>query len=331
MHCTICTVEDIKRIIQMKTLETIFQEFERHLENSFLDWESFEKQERIATYTEHGPLELMPISNKNLYSFKYVNCHNKNPESNLLSVVGFGMIASVLTGYPLCVSEMTILTAIRTACTSALVAKHLIDETFETMAIIGNGCQCEFQAVAFQTICNVKNIVLFDVDKKASKKAFENLQHRMNVSIADNIQEAVVSADIITTCTNVSNHACLIPDEWLPANVHINAIGGDRPGKTELDEKTLERADIYVEFIPQTRMEGEIQRCPDCKVTEIHELFRSTNEKRCGLTIFDSVGFALEDFSILEYIYKVISDHECSSSKLIVDAANPKDLFSTLA
>ena len=74
-----------------------------------------------------------------LYAFKYVNCHKENPNMNMFSVVGLGVLASTITGYPLFISEMTILTAIRTACTSALVAKYLMPSGSTTMAIVGNG------------------------------------------------------------------------------------------------------------------------------------------------------------------------------------------------
>ena len=185
----------------------------------------------------------------------------------------------------------------------------------------------EFQALAFHKICNITHIVLYDVDAEASEKAKRNLEGVLDVKIASSIQDAVSGAHIITTCTNVETHACLIRDEWLHDDVHINAIGGDRPGKTELDPTTIRRADVYVEYEPQTRVEGEIQRTPECAVTEIHKLFQDhpiTRSKQ--ITIFDSVGFALEDFAILTYMYDIVGGQPYL--KFIPETSNPKDLYS---
>ena len=322
------TVDNVKKFVQKKSLNLIFDEFHECLKSSFLNWDSFLKQERIATYTKHGPLELMPISNGYFYGFKYVNCHNGNPHMNLLSVVGLGVYASTYTGYPLMISEMTILTAIRTACTSALVGKYLMPKGSNTMAIIGNGCQCEFQALAFVHLCGITKIILYDIDVAASEKSKNNLEKFVQVEISNSIKEAVLNAHIITTCTNVETHACLIEDENLPENVHINAIGGDRPGKTELDVNTLKRADVYVEYEPQTRVEGEIQNLPNCQVTEIHELLKNKSFQRSNITVFDSVGFALEDFAIMQYIYDVTGGNE--DNCFIPKPKNPKDLFSEI-
>ena len=328
----VCSVENIKQLVH--DVGGI-SEFMQHLsEEMFVlyaeHWSTYSKQERIATYTKYGPLELMPISDDNYYAFKYVNCHKDNPSSNLLSVVGIGMLSSVKTGYPLLLSEMTLLTALRTAVTSALVGKYLMPNNSKSMALIGNGAQCEFQAIAFQKICNIHQLYLYDIDAKASEKVKKNLSEwNFSIEICSCVEDAVKNADIVTTCTNVDSHACLLPDNLLQKNVHINAIGGDRPGKTELDIETLKRASIYVEYEPQTRIEGEIQRTPECSVTEISNLFTDKNFKRGeGVTIYDSVGFALEDFCILMYVYSLSASKD--DADLIPKTQDPKNLYSVL-
>lgn len=324
-----CTVEDIKTFVKNRGILNVLTEVSEHIHKCYLDWHSFNKQERIATYFDDGPLELMPISNTEFYAVKYVNCHNKNPDMfGIPSVVGVGIYASTLTGHPLLISEMTILTAIRTAATSALVGKYLMPEHSKAMAIIGNGAQCEFQALAFHAICNIGTIYLFDVDTSASEKVKKNLPSHLTVKICESIEQAVEHADIITTCTNVPDHACLIPDHLLTRDVHINAVGGDRPGKTELDPRTLERAQIFVEYEPQTRIEGEIQNS-SVRVTELCKLFANQCVSRNTITVFDSVGFALEDFSVLQYVYNHLDKSD--SSAYVVKLDHPKDLFGCLS
>ena len=156
----------------------------------------------------------------------------------------------------------TILTALRTAATSAMAAKYLAPKSARTMAMIVNGAQCEFQALAFQEILVIDTVHLFDIDPKASGKAARNLR------ICISAEEADSRADIPTTCTADKQNANVLTDNIVGAGVHINAIGGDCPGETELHRDILHRVEIFVEYPPQTRIEGEIQAlAPDHHVT----------------------------------------------------------------
>jgi ornithine cyclodeaminase len=119
------------------------------------------------------------------------------------------------------------------------------------------------------------------------------------------------------------------------AGVHINAIGGDCPGKTELHRDILSRADTFVEYPPQTRIEGEIQQMdPDYPVTELWQVVTGEVEGRRNekqITLFDSVGFAIEDFSALRYVReRVRSTAFFQSVDLIADPDDPRDLFGML-
>lgn len=117
----------------------------------------------------------MPTSDGHVYGFKYVNGHPKNLREGCQTVTAFGMLADVHTGYPVLLSEMTILTALRTAATSAVAAKHLAPPQASAMAIIGNGAQAEFQALAFKALLGVDSLRLFDIDPSASEKCRRNL------------------------------------------------------------------------------------------------------------------------------------------------------------
>ena len=93
--------------------ETIAEDFRR--------WELFDKTARVASHSEIGVIELMPASDGRQYGFKYVNGHPSNPSRGLQTVTAFGVLADVDSGYPTLWTEMTILTALRTAATSAVV------------------------------------------------------------------------------------------------------------------------------------------------------------------------------------------------------------------
>jgi ornithine cyclodeaminase len=133
-------------------------------------WDQFEKSPRHACHSAVGVIELMPISDGRLYSFKYVNGHPKNTAKDLLTVTAFGVLADVATGYPLLLSEMTFVTALRTAAMSALAAGRMARPASRVMAVIGNGAQSEFQAIAFHRMLGVRNLRLYDTDPHATAK-----------------------------------------------------------------------------------------------------------------------------------------------------------------
>ncbi|MFN7092844.1 MAG: ornithine cyclodeaminase, partial [Allorhizobium sp.] len=146
---------------------------------------------------------------------------------------------------------------------------------------------------------------------------------------------AIEGAQIITTCTADKQYATILTDNMVGAGVHINAIGGDCPGKTELHRDILSRADTFVEYPPQTRIEGEIQQMdPDYAVTELWQVVTGEVEGRRNdkqITLFDSVGFAIEDFSALRYVReRVRGTAFFQSVDLIADPDDPRDLFGML-
>jgi len=282
-----------------------------YLESDFRRWESFEKSARLASHSPVGVIELMPTSDETLYAFKYVNGHPANAALGKLTVTGLGVLASVETGYPLLVSEMTVCTALRTAATSALAAKHLARAESATMALIGLGAQAEFQALAFMAATQVRTVRAYDINPAALAKFERNMIARgMTIVAARSVDDAIDGADIITTATAAKKRAAVLHTAQVHAGVHINAIGGDCPGKTELEVGVLERAKVFVEFEPQSRIEGEVQQVPaDFPVTELWQVITGRAPGRTAaseVTLFDSVGFAIEDYSMLRYLHDIV-------------------------
>ena len=169
------SVDHMMRIVLDIGVEEVLRGLASYLEADFKRWQLFDKTPRIASHSSEGVIELMPTSDGEVYGFKYVNGHPKNMKNGLQTVTAFGMLADVHNGYPVLLSEMTILTALRTAATSALAAKFLAPKNASCMALIGNGAQSEFQALAFKAILGVSKIRLYDIDPVASKKCALNL------------------------------------------------------------------------------------------------------------------------------------------------------------
>jgi len=315
----------------------------REIEADYRRWSEFEKSPRHATHSPVGVIELMPACDGRQYAFKYVNGHPKNTAKGLLTVMAFGVLADVETGYPLLLSELTLTTALRTAATSALAARWMARRDSRVMALIGNGSQAEFQAIAFHHLQGVRELRLYDVDPAATDKLQGNLAKArlagLEVVRCRSAAEAVRGADIVTTVTADKRNATILTPGMIVPGMHLNAVGGDCPGKTELHADILRRADarVVVEFEPQSRIEGEIQQLPaDFPVTELTEVLTRHRPGRASdaeVTIFDSVGFALQDFSALRYLYRL--HQQCRGTRvgidLIPELQDPKDLFSLLA
>jgi ornithine cyclodeaminase len=278
----------------------------------------------------------MPTSDGTIYGFKYVNGHPKNVASGLQTVTAFGLLAEVASGYPVLLTEMTLLTALRTAATSAVAARHLAPKGARTMAMIGNGAQAEFQALAMKAVIGIEAVRLYDIDPAATEKTLRNLQGSgLSVTACSTAQAAVEGAEIITTCTADKQLATILTDNMVGRGVHLNAIGGDCPGKTELHRDILLRADTFVEYPPQTWIEGEIQQMDkDYPITELWRVVTGQvpGRRDAGqITLFDSVGFAIEDFSALRYLRERIAGTDLYQNlDMIADPDEPRDLFGML-
>jgi len=253
------------------------------------------------------------------------------------------VLADVQTGYPLLLSELTLTTALRTAATSVLAARRMARAGSRVMALIGNGAQGEFQAIAFHHLLGIRELRLYDTDPAATHKLERNLARLrlpgLQVVRCASTAAAVEGADIITTATADKRNARILTPGLIVPGVHLNAVGGDCPGKTELHRDILLRPDVrvVVEYEPQSRIEGEIQQVDaSYAVTELAAVLAGRVAGRAHdgeVTVFDSVGFALEDFSALRYLRRLHQEERGARPQvdLLPALEDPKDLFGLLS
>lgn len=330
------SVANMMKLVHHIGFEEFLRDLAVEIEVDFKRWELFDKTARVPSHSEVGVIELMPTSDGELYGFKYVNGHPKNMKEGLQTVTAFGLLADVNSGYPVLLSEMTLLTALRTAATSAIVTKYLAAKGADTMAMIGNGAQSEFQCLAQKAVNGITKIRLYDIDMAATEKCAANLAGLgLNVVKCKTPEEAIEGAQVITTATADKDMATILTDNMVGAGVHINAIGGDCPGKTELHRDIVDRSTVFVEYPPQTRIEGEIQQMdPDHPVVELWEVMTGRVDGRTSaaeITLFDGVGFAIEDFSALRYVYnKIKGTAFYDDLDFVADPDDPRDLFGML-
>jgi ornithine cyclodeaminase len=324
----IITTKDITRF----GLDILFKDAVRFLEEDLSRWQEFKKNARHAIHYEHGVFELMPCADDAHYSYKYVNAHPGNPALGKLSIVALGMLADVATGYPQLVCDMTLLTAIRTAAMSALAAKHLAKPNSKVLGLIGTGAQSEFQVYAIRQMFNITTIRYYDRDSAAMEKFARNMQGSgVELIACTSGDEVVQGVDILTTCICEKARVKLFDYASVKDNtgLFINAIGGDCPGKTELDIELVRNARIVVEFFEQTKYEGEIQHLESeiahDEMWEIVQGIKLGRTEKDEIILFDSVGFALADFSMMRLLHERGVGNETNILPALKD---PKDLVS---
>lgn len=327
---------DVARLVRQRGVRRVLREMTVSMRGDFLRWQDFDKSPRVANHSPDGVIELMPVADARRYAFKYVNGHPKNTRHALPTVMAFGVFADVDTGLPLLLSEMTLTTALRTAAASAMAAGALARDGSRVMAIIGNGAQSEFQALAFAELLGIEEFRLFDVDGAATAKLVANLTTQgLRATVHGSTAEAVRGADVVTTITADKTNATIITADLIAPGMHLNAVGGDCPGKTELHRDVLACASVFVEYEPQTRIEGDIQQmAADFPVTELWRVLAGCAPGRIDdgqVTVFDSVGFAVEDYAALRYLHSLASQQSIAQTlPLIADQPDPKNLFALL-
>jgi ornithine cyclodeaminase len=330
------SVGDVVRLLRERGLPACISGVAARIEREFLRWHEFDKSARVACHSRDGVIELMPIADDERFAFKYVNGHPKNTAAGLPTVMAFGVLADVATGAPRLLSELTLVTAIRTAAMSALAARELARRGSRTMALVGNGAQGEFQAIAMRELVGVRELRLFDTDPAASAKLAANLADQgFTIGLCASTAEAVRGSDIVTTVTADKARATIVTPEMLEPGMHLNAVGGDCPGKTELHPDVLAAARVFVEYEPQTRIEGDIQQMPaDFPVTEFWQVLAGRVRGRSSdaeVTVFDSVGFALEDYAALAWLAEAAEALGIGRHiELVPQQRDPKDLFGLL-
>lgn len=329
-------IQDIKKLVDTVGHEEFTRKLVKTLEEDYGNWESFDKTPRVANHVDGGVIELMPISDDKLYTFKYVNGHPKNPNQNKFTVMATGQLSKVSTGEPLMFTEMTLLTAFRTAANSVTAAKYLAKKDSKILTLIGTGAQSEFQYLAFSYFFDLEEVRFYDTDPKAMDKFAKNMaKFDIKITPCKDTPEAIQGADIITTCTADKRYQTILTKDMISKDVYINAIGGDCPGKTEIEKELVESSTVVCEFLEQCKIEGDIQQMPkDYTCPEFYEIVRgekNINVESHGTIVFDSVGFAIEDYSTLRLVYELAKEYDVGEDMyLIPQIEDVKNLYSLL-
>jgi ornithine cyclodeaminase/alanine dehydrogenase-like protein (mu-crystallin family) len=267
---------------------------------------------RAASETvEGGDLLLMPSSGTVGTGVKLVTVQGSNPARGLPLVQGVYVLFAPDTLTPLAFLDGAELTRIRTPAVSALAARHLARSSSSRLVLFGAGVQARAHAETLSRVLPVERVVVVDPTAQAAGQLAQDLCAAGIEAVAGEA-DAVQEADLICCCTSASEP--LFPGDWLPAGVHLTAIGSYQPHRRELDSRAVARSLIIVEdravaleeagdlVIPIN--EGIIS--PTSIVADLAEVVRGrqVRGKDEDITLFKSVGVAFEDLILAASAYE---------------------------
>ena len=305
----VLTVKDIRNIVQAIGLDELMDEMIKGLKNT-LEHYNPDKNKQISRdgfhyYTpDFGLIEWMPIHKDSQVTLKTVGYHPNNPQTNNLpTILSTISTYDTRTGHLLGLADATFLTALRTGAASAVASKILANPQSVNIGLIGCGAQAVTQLHALSRVYDIEKVWLFDTHMETAQKLPQKINFiDVDFQIVDNnnLAKLLGSVDVLCTCTSEKpGHGPVFSPSIYQSHLHINAIGADFPGKTELPLALLEKAKVIPDYIPQATKEGECQQLDEIQIsTDLVGLVQRSeeyNDFQTQLTVFDSTGWALED------------------------------------
>jgi len=259
-----------------------------------------------------GDFRAMPIAFGDYIGIKWIGVFPKNPKNNLPTTIGTFLLNDRNTGKPLLSLECTIFTAYRTAATSAIAAKYCTEaDSVKKITLIGCGLQAGYHLEAYQEVLpNISHVNIYDRDKAKMQEFAKRIEGQgVEVSQSENVREACVDSDLVTTLT--SSVVPYLKLEYLKTNCHVNAIGADGPGKRELHADVISGAESLIfDDWEQASHSGEYQHwvknpLSPMVIWEPKSLSYVIRSGGVGskISVFDSTGIAIEDIAVGILIY----------------------------
>ena len=250
----------------------------------------------LSISPHNGFLGVMPASGRALGA-KLVTFYPQNKE--MPTHHAMILLFRPETGEPLAVMDGRLITEMRTAAVSAVATKLLARPDTKTLTILGSGVQARSHLEALRLVRSFTEVRIWS-PRNASRFA-----QQFNVDAARSAEEAVRGADVIVVATSAITP--VLRGEWLAPGAHINAVGATRPKWRELDDEVLRRSTIYVESREPALKESGDVIAADKELIEIGEVIAGKHSGRKSdhqITLFKSVGVAVEDVTAADMVYR---------------------------
>jgi alanine dehydrogenase len=260
-----------------------------------------------------GRLTSMPgyLTEDKALGMKVVTYFHNNPEQNLSAILATVMLFSAATGKIIAIMDGSYITAIRTACASAMATRALANPETPVLGILGAGVQARAHIEALCRVRKLNQIKLYSPSGTSAaniKREFPGVA----IDVAKSAEETVRNSDLVVTATTAQQP--ILKSEWLKPGSHINAVGSHRPDSREIDGPTVARSKVVVDSHEAIMTEcGDILLAiKEKSITENHihaeigEVLAGTKPGRNSaseVTLYKSVGIAIQDVATAQLVY----------------------------
>ncbi len=267
----------------------------------------------------NGSISFMPsyLDESKAQATKIISIYPDNPKKGLPTTAAWIIVNDPETGHVKAFMDGTYLTGVRTGAVSGVAAKYLAPKDARIAAVFGAGVQARNQAWAAATVRKLDEIRVYDPIKPAVDRFVVEMGERLGVPIvkAASGEEACRGADIVLTAT--TSKTPVVKREWLGDKVHISAIGAFYPDWRELETSVVVDAKVVIDEWEAIKLESGDILIPiqEGAITERHvyaelgELVTGEKQGRTpedGLTVFKSVGIAIQDSSVANLVLNKI-------------------------
>ncbi|MCZ6727404.1 MAG: ornithine cyclodeaminase family protein [Acidobacteria bacterium] len=264
-----------------------------------------------------GLLGMMPsyLGTPAAIGIKVVTVFPGNHGTPFDSHQGAVLLFEVDHGSLLAVVEASEITAIRTAAVSGLATRLLAREEASSLALLGSGVQARTHLEAMLAVRPVSEVRVWSRSREHAEAfaATAAARHGIGVTAVASAQEAVSPADLV--CTTTAAAEPILAGEWLAAGTHVNAVGSSIPTARELDSAAVVRSRLFVDRRESTLNEAGDFLFPQAEgaidenhiQAEIGELLLGQHSGRSSpdeITLFKSLGLAVEDLAAAHYVYR---------------------------
>lgn len=245
--------------------------------------------------------------------------YKKNPELGLPTGMNTVMLFEANTSALKCIMDGTWITGCRTAAAGAISVKYLAREDAKTLCIIGAGNQARRQLRAINRVRNFTEVLVWNASSEALDAYVQEMSAEtgLNIRKCETAEEAVRAADVIVTST-VGRRGPVVKKEWLKPGTHIVAIGSDMPDKQELSTDIFKEAKVVNDSIDLCIKYGDTHHAVEEGIIKPEDIHAEIGEillgKKTGrenpeeITIFDTVGMAIQDNVTVAMLYKAALD-----------------------
>jgi ornithine cyclodeaminase/alanine dehydrogenase len=277
-----------------------------------------------------GRITSMPgfLTDDKALGMKVVTYFQQNPTRDFPAILATIMLFSAATGKIIAIMDGSYVTAIRTACASAMATKILANLESKVVGILGAGVQARAHIEALTRVRNIGVFKIYSPSGVSAAKLKEEMSGRINsaIEVVSSAEQAVRDADLVVTVTTAKEP--IIKADWLKPGTHVNAVGSHRPDLRELDGATLARAKVIVDSREAIMAEcGDIllaiderSIAPSAVHAEIAEVLAGTKPGRTDeseITLYKSVGIAIQDVAAAHLIYNKALKQRVGTTVLI--------------